>query len=224
MTAFAGLAQVEGIAAQSSAEYRVDLMAENVRGVPFIARTGADDQVISPYLSRVCVYVWCVCGCRSLARVVIVEPIGVPALVVGVFVYAPRLDQRPALICLHTCVHVHACQDGHRLSATLSLAGTLAASRTDPYLCAWAVCADEEMHASSLQAWSLGRSQCRERRREGGAGGKHLHVGAAGISLQSLVCARHSPQVLVLHHTMWIIRCRYRQRLFGYACVPTATS
>ena len=95
---------------------------------------------------------------------------------------------------------------------------------TYPYLCACAVCANEEMYASSIQAWSLGRSQCRERRREGGAGGKHLHVGAAGISLQSLVCARHSPQVLVLHHTTWIIRCRYRQRFFGYACVPTATS
>ena len=41
---------------------------------------------------------------------------------------------------------------------------------TYPYLCACAVCANEEMYASSIQAWSLGRSQCRERRREGVAG------------------------------------------------------
>jgi hypothetical protein len=39
-------ALLEALLASSAAEYRVDLMAENLRGIPFIARTGANDEVV----------------------------------------------------------------------------------------------------------------------------------------------------------------------------------
>lgn len=36
----------------AASEYRADILSSNIMGVPFLARTGANDMTISPILTR----------------------------------------------------------------------------------------------------------------------------------------------------------------------------
>ena len=57
-----GEAALEAVLAAAAGEYRVDLLAANLRGVPFLARSGALDDVISPHLSRRAARLVCLAG------------------------------------------------------------------------------------------------------------------------------------------------------------------